>query len=392
MGRRWGKSTMGGAISLAAAAAGGRVAWVVPNYSNGRPLWRWAANAVAGLEQLRRCAVNKTERAIEFDSGGGLGIFTADHPDSMRGEAFHVVVVDEAARIAEDVIEDVIVPTLADYAGDLILISSPKGLNWFWRRWAQARDAMNSLEAAWTAPTRANPSPQIQAAYAAVQARTAAGQYPLRSLQQEWEAQFVADGAYFQNVDACCILEHPDRPSDHAGHTFGMGLDWGKSEDFTSGTIGCRECDRVVDWFRFNTVDYRVQRGRIVEYVRKWPGIRVLPERNSIGTPNIEELRAASWKDAAGLDQYIDIALGPDLQHGFNTSPQTKPIVIEMLYLALQRGKKFPREYAEEFRAYEVMTRENGRPSFSAPEGQHDDRVISAALENWLAASALQVF
>jgi hypothetical protein len=135
-----------------------------------------------------------------------------------------------------------------------------------------------------------------------------------------------------------------------------------------------------------------------VDYVKKWPGVRVLPERNSIGQPNIEDLRLVTWKipdpehEGKTLTQFIEMALGPDNNYGFNTSAITKPMLIEQLYLALQRGRKYPKEYADEFRAYEVTMRANGAPSFSAPEGGHDDRCVSAALENYVAMSALQVF
>ncbi|HWP87844.1 MAG TPA: hypothetical protein VNM70_08200, partial [Burkholderiales bacterium] len=79
MGRRWGKSTMGGAISLACANAGAHVAWVVPTYKNGRPLWRWAESATAPLTRSG-VRVNRSERLIEFPSGGFLSIYSADNP------------------------------------------------------------------------------------------------------------------------------------------------------------------------------------------------------------------------------------------------------------------------------------------------------------------------
>src|SRR5689334_11939507 len=102
MGRRWGKTVLGSALSLATASQGGRVAWVVPSYRNGRPLWRAAETAVGNLKRDGLVDVNRSERTIEFSNGGGLGIYSADSPDSMRGEAFHLVVEDEAARIPPD--------------------------------------------------------------------------------------------------------------------------------------------------------------------------------------------------------------------------------------------------------------------------------------------------
>jgi hypothetical protein len=63
------------------------------------------------------------------------------------------------------------------------------------------------------------------------------------------------------------------------------------SEDYTVLTIACRDCNRVVAWDRFNQIDYTYQRARIIDLCRRWSLSWLLPERNSIGQPNIEALR-----------------------------------------------------------------------------------------------------
>jgi hypothetical protein len=186
---------------------------------------------------------------------------------------------------------------------------------------------------------------------------------PERVFQQEILAEFVADGSYFQNVDQCAIIESPDAPAQHQGHSMVGGVDWAKSNDYTVITIGCRECRRVVDWARFNQIDYRLQRDRLMTYHHKWGVGRWLVESNSIGEPNIEEL------------QYSGLPV-----QGFQTTAITKPQLIEALNLAfVQDGFKVPREYGNELRAYEIISN-SGRTRFGAPTGMHDDTVISAAL------------
>jgi len=272
----------------------------------------------------------------------------------------------------------------SDYQGGLDMASTPKGLNAFSVFWNQAEGDLDWARVHYT--TYDNPyipPKEIEAMK---------GILPMRAFQQEILAEFVADGSYFQNIDLCCVLDHPDAPSEHPGHTFGLGIDWGQLNDFTVGTIGCRECDRAVDWFRFNGLSYPMQRARIIDYIKKWPGVRVLPERNAMGQPNIDDLRLVTWQDENGAEQFIEIALGTDGKFGFDMKVNTKPMVIEHLHQALMRGRKYPKDYADEFRAYEIKMRDTGAPSFSAPEGSHDDRVTSAALENYLSLSALQVF
>ena len=103
----------------------------------------------------------------------------------------------------------------------------------------------------------------------------------------------------------------------------------------------------------------------------------VLPERNSIGAPNIELIR-----------ERVHVLYGMDGGLGFNTLPTTKPPLIEGLAVALSHhGFKVPKAAADELRAYQVELSTVGHPKFGAPEGLHDDWVIALAL-TWHAMTA----
>jgi hypothetical protein len=164
MGRRWGKSTLGGMVIMNVLRKHGRAAWIVPEYKNGRALWRYAANLCAPLVQARIMNVSKSERVITTNAGGFFGIYSADNIDSVRSEWFHLVVGDEAARISEDGWNDAVRPTLADADGDEFLISTPKGKNWFYTEWVRGQAEENGYMS-WTAPSSANPIPNIRKAY-----------------------------------------------------------------------------------------------------------------------------------------------------------------------------------------------------------------------------------
>jgi phage terminase large subunit-like protein len=100
-------------------------------------------------------------------------------------------VTDEAARVPEAVIEEVVEPTLADADGEHVAISTPKGKNWFYRAWQAGRTNMREI-ASFQAPTTANPSPLIQKA--AERARLRFGE-DSDTYRQEWLAEFVDSGA-----------------------------------------------------------------------------------------------------------------------------------------------------------------------------------------------------
>lgn len=366
-GRRFGKTDLGEIVIAEPLLKGLPVGWFAPSYKLLDEAW----NEIIRLYAPVISASNKTEKRIELITGGILEGWTLDKEGAGRGRKYKRIIIDEAARVKNliDVFNYDLRPTLIEHIGDTFFFSTPKGLNDFFRLWQQADG--NPEWARWQMPTRENPHLSLSE----VDAMRAA--MPERVARQELDAEFLEDGSFFQNVEACCVIDRPDKPDQHTGHKIVAGLDWALSEDFTVLTILCATCGRVVDWWRANRMDFTMQRLFIVEKAKAWKAI-VLPERNSIGAPNIEMLIQAG----------LSVERGPDGGAGFNTTSNTKTELIQRLASGIEKGEiKAPREYADELRAYEV-TITTTNPKFSAPDGQHDDRVISLALA-WYVATQL---
>jgi len=299
---------------------------------------------------------------INFPGDGFLGIYSADNADAMRGESFHKVIVDEAARVKEEVYYDVLDATVADTGGEITCISTPKGRNWFWREHAKGLDEMGH-QASWSFPTSANPLPQIQLA-----AEMARERLPDRTFRQEWLAEFIEDtGGLFRNVDEAATAPLASHPSEHKGHGgVTLGADWGKMTDFT--VIGgvCRGCKAQVVFDRSNKVDYALQRQRLAAIADRWKPDIIWAESNAMGEPIIEELRRS------GLPV-----------RGFATTAVSKAPLLEALALAIEKGElrimPHPIQVAE-LKAIEVSTSPTGHVKYAAPEGLHDDTVIALAL------------
>lgn len=368
MGRRWGKTVLGGAISLAMASGGGRVAWIVPTYKNSYPLWRWAMQFVGPLKKGKHVRTNISERLIEFSNGGFVRIYSADNEDAIRGEWFHLAILDEAAIISESAWQEVIQPTLADTDGEAIIISTPKGRNWFYREW-QRGQADGQNQAAFHAPSSGNPSPQIRKAF-----NLAKDRLPERVYRQEWLAEFLeGQGVVFRNIRANLTAPTEASPADHVNHRVVMGVDWGKNNDYTALCVFCADCRQELALDRFNQIDYSFQRQRLMALVQRWQVSHIEAEANSIGEPNIEELRRAGLPVVA-----------------FQTTATSKPPLIESLALAFeqQEARWLPDQVAAgELEAYEMRLNSiTGRPTYSAPDNLHDDTVMGRALA-WRAAT-----
>jgi hypothetical protein len=339
------------------------VGWFAPSYRMLLENWRMMRNVLAPVT----IRANESEHRLDLVTGNPLEMWSLENQDAARGRKYGHVVINEAAMVRGllDAWNMVIRPTLADYRGGADIASTPRGLNGFYDLWRLAGEGGDWARFHY----RTEDNPYIPRDEIAAMRAT----MPARVIQQEIDAEFVEDGAFFQGVNEAAVVTEYDMPEQHTGHYIVGGLDWALSEDFTSLTIACRDCKRVIYWDRFNHMDYTYQRQKVYDACKKYNVSALLPERNSIGQPNIEML----------MQMRLAIATGPDGAPGFNTSATTKPQLILKLANALEHdGLKVPVEYADELLSYQVEVSATN-PKFSAPEGKHDDRVISLALCWW---------
>lgn len=165
IGRRGGKTVMGliacilghgpknraGVPKYPGAIHGAAIWWVAPTYKIGKIIWRSLKHSLRGAWVSK----NEVDWRIDLPGGGSVTVRSADDPDALRGAGINGVVVDEAALLSEEAWGEALQPTLLDNDGWAILISTPKGINWFKRMF----DAVPSKPdwARWQMPTWVNP-------------------------------------------------------------------------------------------------------------------------------------------------------------------------------------------------------------------------------------------
>ena len=346
---------MAGDLAIAASLSGGKAWWVGPTYPLTTAAWR---DLKATARQIPGCDISESLRSITFPTGGLLEVKSADNPDSMRGVGLDFLVIDEAAFVAEEAWTEALRPTLADRQGRALIISTPKGRNWFWRAYQLGQDASQSEWKSWQAPTSSSPY------IAPTELAAAKAGLPERVWRQEFMAEFLEDGgSVFRGVRPAATA----RTLTHAepGRRYVMGVDWGKTDDFTVITVIDDESGEVVRVDRFNQIDYTVQRGRVVSMYEAFHPATVVVERNSIGEPLIEEL----------------VRSGLPVQP-FTTTNASKSLVIDALALAFERGDiTIPNDpvLLAELEAFEMERLPGGSFRFAAPAGLHDDTVMSLA-------------
>ena len=368
MGRRWGKTVLGLVLVVTFAAAGGHVAWVVPEYKNGRPLWRSLRSTFAPLRRLGIVKINDTDRTIEFDEehgGGFIGMYSGgDDADSVRSDAFHLIVLDEAAKLSEAAWTDSILPTLADHGGKAVLISTPRGRNWFWREWMRGQDDTQPQVRSFTAPSSDNPNPRIKRAAALARERVSE-----RSYRQEWLAEFVDDaGGVFKGVRACIGGTLDDGPS-HPQRRYAVGVDLAKLEDYTVCVVMDLHERRVAAFERFNLDAWPLQKQRIYALAKRWNDALVWLDSTGVGSPIYDDLARAGLR----------------VQPYTFTNASKSELIENAVLLVEQRQVHFPpiAVLVDELEAYEYDRTPAGRVTMNAPGGMHDDCVIAFALACW---------
>jgi len=182
--------------------------------------------------------------------------------------------------------------------------------------------------------------------------------------RQEYLAEFVDDaGGVFRRVQEAAILT-PQEPQ--AGRQYVAGVDVAASVDFTVVTVLDAESKEMVYMDRFNRVDYPVLIDRLESVYQRYHLSSMVVESNSIGRPVIDELVSR------------DLNIVP-----FTTTSATKQGIIQSLQSAFENGQILVLDepvLVGELLSFESKRNASGSFSYSAPDGMHDDCVMSLAI------------
>ena len=354
-GRRAGKTQMWAVGAVEALLAGQKVLLSSTSQDQADIFWQRIKAWAAPL--MEYAYKNETKRLIEFN-GGRIRVKTGSDADVLRGEDADLLILDECARLDPAAWYEVGAPMLADRDGTAVFISTPMRKNWFYLLYQRAKTDTSARYSAWHFTSLANPHLNKQAMADLTTDMTE------EAYRQEILAEFLESGGeVFRNVERSATLQ---RAEPYTGQ-FVFGLDWAQKVDYTVITVMDIERKCMVDMERFNGVSWALQRGRVKAMCDKWKPQVIVAEANSIGSPNIEALQ----------NEALPV-------YSFDTTPVSKPPLIESLVLAFERNEIAILDdgvLTGELAAYErKVSPATGRSQYSAPQGLHDDCVISLAL------------
>jgi Terminase large subunit, T4likevirus-type, N-terminal/Terminase RNaseH-like domain len=355
-GRRYGKTESQKLRAIYMALEGNIIWWVNPTFDNTTETWR---EFLAFFEPIA-VKVDRSRREILLANGGSIRMVGANN--FKRGSGIQHVFIDEAAFIdLADLWDYQLRPMLLDNEDTgATFLSSTNGRNMFWTLYQRGLDPAEPDWQSWHFTSYDNPLLDPH------EIEDIKRNTPERVFLQEYLAEFLEDGgAVFRNILACRYKEGQAIPTETRNPTV-IGVDWARYRDYTVFYLMDTATHQVLDYDRFNQIDWTLQRGRLLTMANRWKCKQVIAEANSIGEPNIEELRKEGLQVTA-----------------FTTTAASKQQIINRLALTFEQNDiTIPNDpvLIAELQAYTIDRLPGGNYRYSAPPGLHDDCVMALAL------------
>lgn len=350
---------------------------VEPTLDQSRRVYREIVKAIQGTPILKR--KNDSLLEIEFSNGSQILFKSAEQRDNLRGFTITgILIVDECAFIQDD-IYDILQPTTDVYSAPILLISTPKLKTGFYYRYYTAGKegtAGNIISVDFNDfDTSFLLSKEKLEQYRVMM--------PKAQFTTEYLGEFLdTDSILFTNIKNCIGVP------DAGWRQLFVGVDWGSGSggDYTSVT-GFNERGEMVFIKYFNDRSTFEQVRYIIDILKPYrPGIKkIMAESNSIGTPMIELLKQ-TMEDAG----FNDLARKVE---PFVTTNQEKVRLVNQLQVALEQEHIHilnDTGLLTQLSAYEATYNpKTNNVSYNAPQGMHDDNVISCML-SWDAYMSTQ--
>lgn len=337
--------------------------------------------------------------SIILENGSKI-IASATSSSAVRGGSFNMIMLDEFAYIPQNVAEEFfssVYPTISSGKSTKVLIvSTPKGLNMFYKLWTDAENGRNEYvpievhwdqvpgrDEAWKEQTIANTSEE--------------------QFRVEFECDFVGSVATLispsklrclafkppidQNGDGLKVYEKPD-PNHQYVMTVdvsrGQGIDYHSFSVFDVTSVPYK----VVAVFRNNQMTPMIYPQMIARIGKSYNDAHVLVETNDIGGQVVDILKMDMEYENI-MHTSTKIGKGQELSGGFGsskvrpgvrTSAKVKAAGCSILKTMIEEDKLLVTDFDM---ISELTTFIAKGSSFQADEGQHDDMVMTLVLFAW---------
>lgn len=392
--RRFGKTTAG-ILKILATVAGpapepeAMIWWVGPTYGQTRKPFRQLVRALRDAGLIQPDNVKRVDLAVEIPSSSGYAwrveFKSAEKRDNLLGAGLCGLVVDEFGVLPDELWYEVLRPMLADHSGWLFAIGTPRGKRgWGFAGYQRGQDRTEnpgyaSFKFTWRDAVFI-PRAEIEDARRTM---------PARSFSQEFESEFLDDGTVFAGVK-----KHRKTPI--IGEALGLGADWAKRKDYTVFSAIGAQSGAIHSIIRLPHLipypDQVTMLGRFAAQLKERgaAGLYLFHDMTGVGEALDDLLLKAVRKGDLPLTRTVGKKEDPGFE-GFVFSGSSKPELIEECQLAFEADEigwragllsEDEERAILEFDAFSATFSGTGRVEYGAPEGLHDDHVMSICLAN----------
>jgi hypothetical protein len=366
-GRRWGKtkcSIFELWSILQKAPEKFPIGWVVaPNYPLVVIDWDEALEIMGPAVLNRNVQEHWLEVALGNNRKAKVEFKSAEKDDQgLRGRGLSGLLVDEAAMVSQKAWEYGLRPALGDKMGKCIIISTPKGRNFFYDLYMMGQETSTTYDPdwkSWTFPTNSNPY------------------YPVSEWEKNklvtpeivWKQEYMADfiqeaGEVFHSL---AKLSHCGLSPRQAGRQYVIAVDLARTVDWTV-ILVMDDLGRVVYANRSKELSWSVQVKLIQSVHEAYKPARIVLDSSGVGDVIEDNVRKAGMPTEGVKTGSVNI----------------KGELIEGLQVAIEQGHiSLPSELKwlwDELRQYTYKELDSGHIRYEAPSGKHDDGVIALAL------------
>jgi hypothetical protein len=351
IGRQFGKTMLGinQMLYWAINHKGCNIAWVTPIYKQSKKVFdeMEGVTARSGLFQYNRSDLTIT------GLGSKIQFFSGERPDNIRGNTFDYLIIDEYAFTRAELWSEVLSATVLVKGKKVIFISTPKGKNHFYKISLQPNYDERYKYFHYTSFD----NPMIDPNDLEERKRN----LPSHIFEQEYLAKFIDNASgLFKNVDQSVF-----EGTENKGNLYG-GLDIGRADDYTVLTI-LNSNYEMIYVNRWRHLEWSKIIDEVSEVIKHY-NAKVMVEVNNQGDVFFEMLQNRIYNH---VEPYV-------------TSVKSKPIMIEDLSVLFENKeiKVLNQNWLiDELNAFTyVYNEKTRRVQYGAPQGVHDDGVMSLAL------------
>tara|TARA_R110000796_G_scaffold252046_1_gene384959 strand:- start:1346 stop:2581 length:1236 start_codon:yes stop_codon:yes gene_type:complete len=329
-----------------------QLGWISPIYSQARNVFDQIVDSSEAIIK----SSNRMELVIKFVNDSTIKFLSADSPDSIRGFRFSHIVLDEAAFMKERTIDQHVMPTLNPSGQKMLMISTPKGKNHFFKYFN--RDSSFSMRFPLTKCPYVMPEVIGEAKKS----------LPPDLFKQEFESAFIdSSNDVFVGIDQVSTVNEYDlRKQD----VF-VGIDTGLTGDMSVVTL-INSVGKVVFIDNNNKQSINLIADRFKDVLSRYNIVGGFIECNGIGRAMYDLIQPFYRKiKAFTMTQDSKMEMVRKLIHD-----------VETLTIELPNDELCP-ELHREFSEYSYKLSTTGKLSFGHIPGGHDDYIDSLMLANF---------